>query len=65
MLSLILATFASNVISTAPVDGFRRFIDYEAGVVCYVYDNKPDSYAGKAGIACLLITETKLAPVPR
>lgn len=47
-------SWAYHVSSTAPVDGLRRFVDYEAEVVCYTH-----TLYGSA-ISCLPRASTKL-----
>jgi hypothetical protein len=44
--------WGTQIISTRYVDGFRRFIDLKAEVVCYV--------ASQGGVSCIPIRETKL-----
>lgn len=36
-----------------------RFVDREAGVVCYYYAH-PDSYAGQGGLSCVPMNQTDL-----
>lgn len=36
-----------------------RFVDREAGVVCY-YFAYPDGYAGQGGLSCVPLNETEL-----
>lgn len=45
----------TNYVGALP-PGVKRFIDDDAGVVCYTYRNTYDS----AGISCLPLSETKL-----
>lgn len=42
-------------------NGVYRFIDNEAGVVCWIYLNSVDN-ADRGGISCLPINYTRLAP---
>ncbi|AGM11553.1 hypothetical protein M199_gp113 [Halogranum tailed virus 1] len=36
-----------------------RFVDHEAGVVCYYFAH-PDGYAGQGGISCVPLNQTNL-----
>lgn len=53
---------SSTVETTESIpDDVTRFVDEEAGVVCYQFHAAPGSRASSGGIACVPITETKLS----